>query len=138
MDDLNRYMNNVSTISSLRERVQNLVNLKEEYLSLEKVVILSAVEMEDNKRVTDAYKNSIDRNDTLLDLIMEIKNEIFKIKLIKESLDRNTQAGLSQIKIVDNLINILRDILDILNDERSKLDRVVRYYEKSFSYYNNF
>lgn len=138
MDDLNRYMNNVSTISSLRERVQNLVNLKEEYLSLDKVVILSAVEMEDSRRVTDEYKNSIDRNDTLLDLIMEIKNEIFKIKLIKESLDRNTQAGLSQIKIVDNLINILRDILDILNDERSKLDRVVRYYEKSFSYYNSF
>ena len=138
MDDLNRYMNNVSTISSLRERVQNLVNLKEEYLSLDKVVILSAVEMEDSKRVTDEYKNSIDRNDTLLDLIIAIKNEIFKITLIKESLDRNTQAGLSQIKIVDNLINILRDILDILNDERSKLDRVVRYYEKSFSYYNSF
>ena len=137
MEDLNKYMNNASTISSLRDRVQKFINLKEEYLNLEKLQILSSLEMEDNKKVTDAYKAAIDRNDTLLDFIMEIKNESFKMKLIKESLDRNTLAGVNQIKVVDNLLNILRDILDILNDDRSKLDRIVRYYEKSFSYYNS-
>lgn len=137
MEDLNKYMNNVSTISSLRERVQSYVDLKEEYLKKDKLSIISSVDMEDNKKLTDKYKEAIDRNDEAIDLIIDIKNELFKMKLLKESLDRNTSVGLNQSKVIDNLTHILNDILNILNDERSKLDRIVRYYEKSFSYYNS-
>ena len=137
MEDLNKYMNNVSTISSLRERVQSYVDLKEEYLKKDKLSIISSVDMEDNKKLTDKYKEAVDRNDEAIDLIIDIKNELFKMKLLKESLDRNTSVGLNQSKVIDNLTHILNDILNILNDERSKLDRVVRYYEKSFSYYNS-
>lgn len=137
MEDLNKYMNNVSTISSLRERVQSYVDLKEEYLKKNKLSIISSVDMEDNKKLTDKYKEAVDRNDEAIDLIIDIKNELFKMKLLKESLDRNTSVGLNQSKVIDNLTHILNDILNILNDERSKLDRIVRYYEKSFSYYNS-
>lgn len=137
MEDLNKYMNNVSTISSLRERVQSYVDLKEEYLKKDKLSIISSVDMEDNKKLTDKYKEAVDRNDEAIDLIIDIKNELFKMKLLKESLDRNTSVGLNQSKVIDNLTHILNDILNILNDERSKLDRIVRYYEKSFSYYNS-
>ena len=137
MEDLNKYMNNVSTISSLRERVQSYVDLKEEYLKKDKLSIISSVDMEDNKKLTDKYKEAVDRNDEAIDLIIDIKTELFKMKLLKESLDRNTSVGLNQSKVIDNLTHILNDILNILNDERSKLDRIVRYYEKSFSYYNS-
>lgn len=137
MEDLNKYMNNASTISSLRERVQSYVNKKEDYLNQDKLKILTSVEMEDNKKVTDAYKASVDRNDEAIDFILDIKNEIFKMKLIRESLDRNSQVGMSQIRVIDNLVNILNDILNMMYDERSKLDRIVRYYEKTFSYYNS-
>ena len=136
MDDLNKYMNNVSTISALREKVQILVDAKETYLKQESLKILSAVELEDNKKMTDSYKDAVDRNNMLMDFVMEIKNEIFKMKLIKESIDRNTQVGLNQLKVIDSFINILNDILNIMYDEKSKLDRIVRYYEKTFNYYN--
>lgn len=136
MDDLNKYMNNVSTISALREKIQVLVDTKETYLKQEPLKILSAVELEDNKKMTDSYKEAVDRNNMLMDFVMEIKNEIFKMKLIKESIDRNTQVGLNQLKVIDSFINILNDILNIMYDEKSKLDRIVRYYEKTFNYYN--
>ena len=58
------------------------------------------------------------------------------MKLVKESIDRNTQVGLNQLKVIDSFINILNDILNIMYDEKSKLDRIVRYYEKTFNYYN--
>lgn len=136
MDDLNKYMNNVSTISALREKTQLLVDTKEAYLKQEPLKILSAIELEDNRKMTDSYKEAVDRNNMLIDFIMEIKNEIFKMKLVKESIDRNTQVGLNQLKVIDSFINILNDILNIMYDEKSKLDRIVRYYEKTFNYYN--
>ena len=136
MDDLNKYMNNVSTISALREKTQLLIDTKEAYLKQEPLKILSAIELEDNRKMTDSYKEAVDRNNMLIDLVMEIKNEIFKMKLVKESIDRNTQVGLNQLKVIDSFINILNDILNIMYDEKSKLDRVVRYYEKTFNYYN--
>ena len=136
MDDLNKYMNNVSTISALREKTQLLIDTKEAYLKQEPLKILSAIELEDNKKMTDSYKEAVDRNNMLIDLVMEIKNEIFKMKLVKESIDRNTQVGLNQLKVIDSFINILNDILNIMYDEKSKLDRIVRYYEKTFNYYN--
>lgn len=136
MDDLNKYMNNVSTISALREKTQLLIDTKEAYLKQEPLKILSAVELEDNKKMTDSYKDAVDRNNMLIDFVMEIKNEIFKMKLVKESIDRNTQVGLNQLKVIDSFINILNDILNIMYDEKSKLDRIVRYYEKTFNYYN--
>ena len=136
MDDLNKYMNNVSTISALREKTQLLIDTKEAYLKQEPLKILSAIELEDNRKMTDSYKEAVDRNNMLMDFVMEIKNEIFKMKLVKESIDRNTQVGLNQLKVIDNFINILNDILNIMYDEKSKLDRIVRYYEKTFNYYN--
>lgn len=136
MDDLNKYMNNVSTISALREKTQLLIDTKEAYLKQEPLKILSAIELEDNRKMTDSYKEAVDRNNMLIDFVMEIKNEIFKMKLVKESIDRNTQVGLNQLKVIDSFINILNDILNIMYDEKSKLDRIVRYYEKTFNYYN--
>ena len=136
MDDLNKYMNNVSTISALREKTQLLIDTKEAYLKQEPLKILSAIELEDNKKMTDSYKEAVGRNNMLIDFVMEIKNEIFKMKLVKESIDRNTQVGLNQLKVIDSFINILNDILNIMYDEKSKLDRIVRYYEKTFNYYN--
>lgn len=138
MEDLNNYMNNTSSINNVRERVQKFLDKKEEYVKLEKLAILSPIEMDDTNAVSLAYKAAVDRNNMAIDFIIDTKNEIFKIKLMKDALDRNTQLGLKQAKVLDNLINLLNDILNMFYDERSKLDRIVRFYEKSFTYYSNF
>ncbi len=139
MEDLNKYMNKqVDSLSAVHNMVQNITNKKEEYLSLDTVSILTAVELEDNKAMTNAYHDIVERNDLIIDFIVDIKNTIFKIKLAKDQIDKNTELGIQQLKQFDYFISLLQNILDMMSDERSKLDRVVRYYEKTFSYYKDF
>lgn len=139
MEDLNKYMEkSTSSLSTIRSMVQEITDRKESYLSLDKVKILTATELEDNKNMTNVYHDVIERNDAVIDFIIDIKNTIFKIKLIKDQVDRNSQVGLQQIKQIDYFLSLLSSILDIMSDERSKMDRVVRYYEKTFSYFKDF
>ena len=139
MEDLNKYMEkSTSSLSTIRSMVQEITDRKESYLSLDKVKILTATELEDNKNMTNVYHDVIERNDAIIDFIIDIKNTIFKIKLIKDQVDRNSQVGLQQIKQIDYFLSLLSSILDIMSDERSKMDRVVRYYEKTFSYFKDF
>jgi len=139
MEDLNKYMTKqVDSLSAIHSMVQKITNKKEEYLSLEPIKMLTAIELEDNKAMTNAYHDVVSRNDLIIDFIVDIKNTIFKIKLVKDQIDRNTELGIQQIKQFDYFISLLQNILDIMSDERSKMDRVVRYYEKTFSYYKDF
>lgn len=139
MEDLNKYMEkSTSSLSTIRSMVQEITDRKENYLSLDKVKILTATELEDNKNMTNVYHDVIERNDAVIDFIIDIKNTIFKIKLIKDQVDRNSQIGLQQIKQIDYFLSLLSSIHDIMSDERSKMDRVVRYYEKTFSYFKDF
>lgn len=139
MEDLNKYMEkSTSSLSTIRSMVQEITDRKENYLSLDKVKILTATELEDNKNMTNVYHDVIERNDVVIDFIIDIKNTIFKIKLIKDQVDRNSQVGLQQIKQIDYFLSLLSSIHDIMSDERSKMDRVVRYYEKTFSYFKDF
>ena len=139
MEDLNKYMEkSTSSLSTIRSMVQEITDRKENYLSLDKVKILTATELEDNKNMTNVYHDVIERNDAIIDFIIDIKNTIFKIKLIKDQVDRNSQVGLQQIKQIDYFLSLLSSIHDIMSDERSKMDRVVRYYEKTFSYFKDF
>ncbi len=139
MEDLNKYMEkSTSSLSTIRSMVQEITDRKENYLSLDKVKILTATELEDNKNMTNVYHDVIERNDAVIDFIIDIKNTIFKIKLIKDQVDRNSQVGLQQIKQIDYFLSLLSSIHDIMSDERSKMDRVVRYYEKTFSYFKDF
>lgn len=139
MEDLNKYMSKpVTSISSVRSMAQQIIDRKEQYLSLDKVKILTASELEDNKKMTNVYHDVIERNDYVIDFIIDIKDSIFKIKLAKDKLDKNTDLGLQQAKQLDYFISLLLQVQDIMTDERSKMDRVVRYYEKTFSYYKDF
>jgi len=139
MEDLNKYMDKPQdSLSKIRSMVQEITNKKEDYLNLDKVKILTVVELEDNKVMTNVYHDVIERNDLVIDFILDIKNTIFKIKLLKDQLDRNTELGIQQNRQLDYFISILQQIQDMMNDERSKMDRVVRYYEKTFSYYKDF
>ena len=139
MEDLNKYMDKqVNSLNTIRSMVQEITDKKEEYLKLEGVRMLTATEMEDNKAMTNVYHDVIGRNNLIIDFIVDIKNTIFKIKLIRDSIDRNTQLGQNQTKQYDYFISLLQSILDMMSDERSKMDRVVRYYEKTFSYYKDF
>jgi hypothetical protein len=139
MEDLNKYMEKQpNTLSTIRSMVQEITDRKENYFNLDRVKILTAAELEDNKLMTNVYHDVIERNDAVIDFIMDIKNTVFKIKLMKDQIDRNSQVGLQQVKQLDYFISLLSQIQDMMSDERSKMDRVVRYYEKTFSYYKDF
>lgn len=139
MEDLNKYMEKQpAALSTIRSMVQDITNKKEEYLKLDNITILNATELEDNRKMTNVYHDIIKRNDLVIDFIVDIKNTTFKIKLMKDQIDRNSQIGIQQMKQIDYFLSILSQILDMMNDERSKMDRVVRFYEKTFSYYKDF
>lgn len=139
MEDLNKYMEKqTNSLSTVRSMVQEIIDKKEEYLNLDKVRILTATELEDNKIMTNVYHDVIERNDMVIDFIVDIKNTIFKIRLMKDQIDRNNQIGIQQIKQLDYFVSLLSNIQDMMSDERSKMDRVVRYYERTFSYYKDF
>lgn len=139
MEDLNKYMEKSSnSLSAVRSMVQEITDKKEKYFNSDKVRILTTTELEDNRAITNVYHDVIERNDFVIDFIVDIKNTIFKIKLMKDQIDRNSQIGLQQVKQIDYFLSLLNQILDMMNDERSKMDRVVRYYEKTFSYFKDF
>lgn len=139
MEDLNKYMEKSSnSLSAVRSMVQEITDKKEKYFNSDKVRILTTTELEDNRTIANVYHDVIERNDFVIDFIVDIKNTIFKIKLMKDQIDRNSQIGLQQVKQIDYFLSLLNQILDMMNDERSKMDRVVRYYEKTFSYFKDF
>ena len=139
MEALNKYMEKSSnSLSAVRSMVQEITDKKEKYFNSDKVRILTTTELEDNRKIASVYHDVIERNDFVIDFIVDIKNTIFKIKLMKDQIDRNSQIGLQQVKQIDYFLSLLNQILDMMNDERSKMDRVVRYYEKTFSYFKDF
>ena len=139
MEDLNKYMEKSSnSLSAVRSMVQEITDKKEKYFNSDKVRILTTNELEDNRKIANVYHDVIERNDFVIHFIVDIKNTIFKRKLMKDQIDRNSQIGLQQVKQIDYFLSLLNQILDMMNDERSKMDRVVRYYEKTFSYFKDF
>lgn len=139
MEDLNKYIEKPrDSLSIIRNETQNIIDKKEEYLHLDEVKMLTTTELEDNKIMTNTYQEIVSRNNLIIDFIIDIKNEIFRIKLMKDKIDRNSELGRNQIVQLDYFISLLQQILDMMSDERNKLDRVVRYYEKTFSYYKDF
>lgn len=127
------------SISDIRGKVQIIINRKEDYLKTRDSDFesLSIIDFDDISKLSLIYHHFVVKNSVLMDLVIDIKNEIFKIKLIKEQLDKNTSVGISQNKVLDNLINLLNEANGIMLEEKQKLDRVVRFYEKSFTYYSN-
>lgn len=127
------------SISDIRGKVQIIINRKEDYLKTRDgdFESLSIIDFDDISKLSLIYHHFVVKNSVLMDLVIDIKNEIFKIRLIKEQLDKNTSVGISQNKVLDNLINLLNEANGIMLEEKQKLDRVVRFYEKSFTYYSN-
>lgn len=139
MNDLNNYMDTEkSMFGVLRDHVQVILNRKEDLVSRESLRALSVDNMEDTKKLGRAYEESINYNSKVIDLMRDIKDEILKLGMLKERLDTNTQLGIQQIRQIESLIKILREVYDIIELEKSKADRLVRYYEKTAVYYNNF
>ena len=127
------------SISDIRCKVQTIINRKEDYLKIRDgdFESLSIIDFDDISKLSLTYHHFVVKNSVLMDLVIDIKNEIFKIKLIKEQLDKNTSVGISQNKVLDNLVNLLNEANGIMLEEKQKLDRIVRFYEKSFTYYSN-
>lgn len=126
----------ISSLAAIRAMVQKDNDCKEEILKSRGVPILAAQDLGDTTKMTNTYKAAVERNAVALDFIMDVKNDILKIKLVRDRLDRTTSLYLQQAQQLDNYVKILNDILSIMKDEVSKMDRIVRFYEKNYSSYN--
>ncbi len=126
----------INSMATVRAMVQRDNDRKEEILKGRGVPILAAHDLEDTKKMTDTYKAAVEKNSIALDFIMDVKNDILKIKLLKARLDKTTALYHSQVQQIDDFIKILNDILSIIKDEVEKMDRIVRFYERNYSTYS--
>ena len=131
-------METISSLATARAIVQRDNDRKEEILKSRGVPILAAQDLGDTKKMTDTYKAAVERNNEAIDFMMDLKNDILKLKLVKDKIDKNSASYLQKVQQFDGYIKILNDILNIIKDEVSKMDRVVRFYERNYSSYNNF
>ena len=129
---------NINTLSYLRDRTQKLMDRKREYILTAVSETLSTNDCEDAFKVSKAYKEAVDQNSKLLDIIRDTKDEMLFLRLAKERIDTSTQLGQQQLKQVDNLVKVLAEIVSILDIEKIKMDRFVRFYERTFNYYGAF
>ncbi len=128
----------ISSLATIRAMVQRDNDRKEEILKSRGVPILAAQDLGDNTKMTNTYKAAIERNSLAIDFMMDIKNDILKIRLVKDRLDKTSALYLQQAQQFDSYIKILNDILNIIKDEVSKMDRIVRFYERNYSSYSTF
>lgn len=126
----------INSLATIRAMVQKDNDCKEEILKSRGVPILAAQDLGDTTKMTNTYKAAIERNAVVLDFVMDVKNDILKIKLCRDRLDRSTALYLQQAQQFDSYIKILNEILSIMKDEVSKMDRIVRFYERNYNSYN--
>lgn len=137
MENLNDFMpKKEDTVSFIKTRAQNLIKMKDDLLEIIKdVKVVDVYEASDMKIVSLNYTISVNANTSLLDLIVDTKNEIFKIKMLKSRIDTNFPDGLKQINMLENIASLLYESISILEIKKQSLDRIVRYYEKMSSTY---
>lgn len=128
----------LTSLSKMKEKVDKEQKRKDDFLKSRNQKLLKSVDLDDNKKMTDAYNEAVSRNTEAIDFIMDIKNDILRFRLIKDKLDSSVAAYSQQCAQIDYFIKILNDTLSIIQDERSKMDRVVRYYERNFVVYKDY
>lgn len=126
----------INSLATVRAIVQNDNERKEEILKTRSSVVLSANDMEDPKKMTNTYKAAVEKNNEVIDFIVDVKNDILKIRLVKDRLDKTTALYSQQVQQFDYYIKLLSDIKSIMQDEREKMDRVIRFYERNYSTYS--
>lgn len=131
-------MEQVTSLGKLKEKVDKEVERKGKFLDSRKQELLKSVDLNDNKKMTDAYNEAVSRNSEAIDFIMDLKNDILRFRLIKDKLDPKSAVYTQQCAKIDYFIKILNDVLSIIQDERSKMDRIVRYYERNFVVYKDY
>ena len=126
----------IDSLETVKAMVQRDNNRKEVILKGRAVEVLSAYELDDIKKMSAVYKSAVERNNEVVDFIMDVKNDILKIRLAKDRLDKTTSLYFQQATQIDYYIKILTEILGIVKEEQQKLDRVVRFYEKNYNTYS--
>ena len=126
----------INSLDTIRVMVQEDNNRKEALLKSRNIKVLSAYELDDIKKMSAVYKEAVERNDLVIDFIMDVKNDMLKIRLAKDRLDKTTGVYTQQANQIDYYMKILVEILGIMKEEQQKLDRVVRFYEKNYNTYS--
>jgi hypothetical protein len=131
----NTEQSNISSLATIKAMVQRDIDKKEEILRGRGVAVLSAHELDDTRKMTNTYKSAIDRNNEVVDFYMDVKNDILKLRLVKDRLDKTTSLYLQQSQQIDWYIKTLNEILGIVKEEKEKMDRIIRFYERNYNSY---
>jgi glycerol kinase len=125
-----------SICSRAQAIVQKDKDMLSEILKSREGKILSAQDLQDPKKMTDTYKLAVDRNSIAMDFMMDVKNDIFELKIALSKVDRSSDLGINVARQLEGFIKLLTDLLGIIKDEVSKMDRVVRFYERNYNTYS--
>ncbi|MBO7614969.1 MAG: hypothetical protein J6T15_04675 [Bacilli bacterium] len=124
------------SLAELNEIVKMITEKKDEVLSSRgELKVLAAHELSDTKKMTNNYKIAVERNNATMDLIVDIKDNALRFKLISNRIDIATSLGQEQVRQIEYLIKVLNEVLGILREEEKKLDRVIRFYERNYNSY---
>lgn len=137
MEDLNKYTENEqmgTTSSAFITDVTNIVRDVKKYLmSVQEFQSPTYTQVQDTKFMIENYGAVTQANSKVLDYIRECE---FKITICKEamnSIELNTVLNQRIHGQLKNLHNSLKNLLDPLYTEEKRMDRILRFYEKTYN-----
>lgn len=134
MENINmEQFNDVAKQSNFGQEVSALIiEIKETVGKKEILNTPTWEESQDTKKLYTRYHNAVDKNSEIMDLIKRCQLEIGIIKQAIYSLDLNTRAGVKFKKQLEVMQNTLNAYLNSVDSYKQSLDRIVRFYEKTY------
>lgn len=128
----------ILSLGDLKARTQALFSRKDSYIKNAISNVLSSEDVENPFKIVLAYRDIVNKNSELLDLLRDTRDEVLFLKRIKERLDGTTELASAQARQLENLIKLLGELEKIISPERDKLDRMIRFYERASNGFANF
>lgn len=134
MENINmEQFNEVAEKSKFGEHVASLIKEIRNMTSNKNVIrVASWEETQDTKKLYGMYARAVDEYSSVMTLIKNCELELGIISQAIYSLDTNLVANVKFKKQLTILQNTLKSYMDSLYSHRQGVDRIVRFYEKTF------
>ena len=135
MENINmEQFNEVSKKSKFGEHVAGLIKEIRDMSSDKNIIrVATWAESQDLKKLYSMYGSAVDEYSRIMTLIKNCELELGLINQAMSTLDTNLVAESKFKKQLSILHNTLKSYMDSLYSNKQCVDRIVRFYEKTFS-----
>lgn len=135
MEDLNKYNEQTSENSSaFIISIQKLiVNVKKYLLEISEFEKPTYTQLQDTKFMFEKYGEIIQQNSLVLDYIRKCEFNLSICKDVISALNTDSVINQKMKSQVNNLSNRIKNLLDPLYTEEKRMDRILRFYEKTYN-----